>query len=226
MRRPIGVLFLVAASLTLMAQTAAADSFVRCPVDEATTRIVDPVPRGWSARDGKARLSDTRVVRKRGRDTLECVYGKVGTLEIAAPRREDCRARKGGFQCKARRPGKDRPKIVSEGSLKVPAAVPVDLDRGQLTNGANGDLWVRARNPFQRYIEPLNGARLAMTDASDPGPRDCRNARYSDNQLRMFELLGSNWVCFVTDRGRVGRLRVTSMAMFPMTLDIVYTTWE
>lgn len=209
--------------LWLMGATAHADTFISCPTEEVTTRIANPLPKGWTGSQAKARLTDTRVVERRGPDRLQCVYGTVGTLEFRAPRRERCVAFHSGFRCERR--GREE-RVESEGRVTMRPAVPVDLDTGRSASGRRGDIWMRASSPFQRYIEPINGARLAPINVANPTRRDCRQADYGERRVPVLEMLGPNWICYVTSNGRYGRLRLTGMGLFPVTLDMTYTTWE
>jgi len=202
-------------------------TFIRCPLTEVTTSITNPLPRDWRTVPSTARLTDTNVEDDRpGRERLQCIYGTAGILELRAPRGEDCEARQTGFRCETRRTRPREPRVLAEGVLRTSLAVPVDLDTGRLTQRAGGDIWLQADKPFQNYIAPRGGAQLARVGSNQPGPRDCQRARYGADRLPLINLIKNNWVCFVTDQGRFGRFRVSQAVIFPLAIEIAYTTWE
>jgi hypothetical protein len=207
--------------------TASADTFIRCPLTDVTISITNPLPRDWEAIPSTARLTATRVDDKGpGRERLQCIYGTAGILELRAPRGEDCKARQAGFRCETRQTRPREPRVLAEGVLRTSLAVPVDLDTGRLTQWADGDILLQADNPFQNYIVPRGGAQLAKVGNNQPGPHDCERARYSTDRLPLIDLIKNNWVCFVTDQGRFGRFRVSGVVIFPLAIEIAYTTWE
>jgi hypothetical protein len=217
--------FALTAGIVIGASGAAsADSFIRCPLTEVTASITNPLPRDWEAIPSTARLTDTHVEDDGpGRERLQCIYGSAGVLELRAPRGEDCEARQAGFRCETRR---TKPRVLAEGVLRTSLGVPIDLDAGRLTQRAGGDILLQADNPFQNYIVPRGGAQLAKVGSNQPGPRECERARYGSDRLPLIDLIKNNWVCFVTDQGRIGRFRVSGVVIFPLAIEIAYTTWE
>jgi hypothetical protein len=203
------------------------DVFIRCPLTEVTASITNPLPGDWEAIPSTAKLTKTSVDDEgRGRERLQCIYGTLGTLELRAPRGETCEARQTGFRCETRRTRPREPRVLAEGVLRTSLAIPIDLDTGRLTQWAGGDILLQADNPFQNYIVPRGGAQLAKVGSNQPGPRDCERARYGTDRLPLIDLIKNNWVCFVTDQGRFGRFRVSGVVIFPLAIEIAYTTWE
>lgn len=96
MRRILGVLplYFVLASMTGAAH---ADSTIECPLSEVEVELVDRLPRDWSVLP--TQLSDTRIERRRGPDSLQCIYDTAMILEISAPRSESCTPTDFGFEC-------------------------------------------------------------------------------------------------------------------------------
>lgn len=103
MTRFLGLL--VCSIVVSIAGAAQADTTIICPAGEVEVEIVDQLPVEWNIVPGVAELTDTRVDRRRGPDSLQCVYGTSGTLEIAAPRSETCTPAGFGFQCVSDRTG-------------------------------------------------------------------------------------------------------------------------
>ena len=223
MRRLLRLIAVATGIAAFSCGSASADSFVRCPLREANTTIVDSLPLDWQVVEGKAQLTDTRVEGGRGPDRLQCIYGTSGILEIRGPRHEVCEAVRGGFRCRS---GRQEPRVVAEGVLKVPQGYTVDLDSGRLISGPDADMWLQAENYIQTYLTPIGSAKFARVGANEPGPRDCERAQYDASRVPLFELLKTGWICFETDGGRHGRLRVAGVVVFPMTADIAFTTWE
>jgi len=223
MRQSLGLAAVAVAIIAFTLEDASADSFVRCPTREANTAIIDSLPPGWEIVQGKAPLTDTRVETGRGQDRLQCIYGTSGVLEMRGPRRETCEVVRGGFLCRS---GAREPRVVAEGVLRVSQGYTVDLDSGRITSATGADIWLQADNYIQTFLAPIGSAGIARVGGSEPGPRECERASYGAERVPLIEMLRNGWICYSTDRGRRGRLRVSAVNLFPVTVDIEFTTWE
>jgi len=224
MYKLVGFLVLTTGILGWVSAGAKADSTIECPLDEVTSAIGESLPRGWDVVPQK--LTDTHVDERGRRDTLQCIYGTVATLEFTAPRRERCTAEESGFECKSRRSDRRRQNVAANGALRIPAALSVDLDTGRLTRGNKADFRIKTEFPLGRQLVAINGARFAKSNSNDPNRRDCRRANYRGDRIALSMTPGANWTCYITNDGQAGRLRVTGIAIFPPALDIDFTTWE
>lgn len=241
MHRLLQFLSLTAVAITGFAGIASADSDIRCPAGEYNVQITDRVPRDWDVEAGTVRLTDTAIQSRRGPDILQCIYGTAATLEIRAPFGEQCEARRFGFHCVTRRPGRPGgpgipggpgwpgnwgPQVVAEGTLRLPQTHTADLDTGRV-GGRGNDIWLEAINPIQRFLTPRNGALIAVYGSNPPSFQNCRQAPLTNNRISLIQVLLGTWFCVQTNEGRISRIRVSEMhGIFPITLDLDYITWE
>jgi hypothetical protein len=118
--------------------------------------------------------------------------------------------------------------VYSTGLLEIPQTFLFDLDNGQVGGGGgNADLWFQAQTSTQLFINPRNGAQIAVGDKSNRGYVGCANEVYSPNRVALNTLAPGNYICVVTSEGRVAQFRVNAiLGGTPKTLRIGYTTWE
>jgi hypothetical protein len=103
----------------------------------------------------------------------------------------------------------------------------VDIDEGQLSTGADADVWFQAVTMSQLFLKPVNGAQLAVGDRSDRGRRRCATESFSNDPVALNALPVGSFVCVATNRGRVAQFRVSGVSGgVPKTLTLDYTTWE
>jgi hypothetical protein len=74
--------------------------------------------------------------------------------------------------------------------------------------------------PIQLYLEPRNGARIALGDRR--GGDSCRSS-LSNNRIAVTSLMVGYYVCYATNSGQRGDFRITGLsANAPRTLTIEY----
>ncbi|MDY6874950.1 MAG: SH3 domain-containing protein [Chloroflexota bacterium] len=116
--------------------------------------------------------------------------------------------------------------IYSSGSLDIPQTWTVDLDEGVVGAGSDADLWFHAVTAAERYVEPQNGATIAVVGTSSIGRGGCIVAPLSTARIHVNDLPAGTCVCVLTNMGRYSEFRVTvPIGPSPGTLSIVYTTW-
>ena len=114
------------------------------------------------------------------------------------------------------------PVTYSTSLLDIPQTYEADLDNA--TVGAPGaDLWFEAVTNVERYITPVNGARLALGDGTNRGFAGCSAAAFSPNRVPIGLMTPGTYVCLKTNEGRISQFRVNGFA--GTTLKIGYTTW-
>jgi hypothetical protein len=95
-----------------------------------------------------------------------------------------------------------------------------DLDRGRVTSDRSADVWFHAVNPVQLYLEPQNGARIALGDRR--GGDSCRT-RVSNDRVALTVLMVGYYVCYQTNDGRRGDFRIVGLTpTSPRTLTVEY----
>ncbi|MCK4298664.1 MAG: SH3 domain-containing protein, partial [Planctomycetes bacterium] len=123
-------------------------------------------------------------------------------------------------------PTMDTP-IYSSGSLDIPQTWTVDLDEGVVGAGSGADLWFHAATAVERYVEPQNGATIAVVGTSSVGRGGCADAPLSTARIHVNDLPAGTYVCVLTNMGRYSEFRVSApVGPSPGTLSIEYTTWE
>lgn len=207
---------------------AAADQRIECPLDRVRTEITSSLPSGWWQTPQVGRLTDVKTDEIGGKPTLMCGYGAFGTTVYVmreAPRRHRCSVRGAGFDCVRRGGGGGN---AGRGVLEVPQTWTFDLDRGQVGGPRrNVDFWFRAVSANERYLEPQNGAQIAIVGLTSIGERGCRRIRtYTSQRLPISIMARGLYFCVKTSRGRFAEFRVNRAAgRSPGTLVIAYRTW-
>ncbi|MBX9747659.1 MAG: hypothetical protein K2X34_12205 [Hyphomonadaceae bacterium] len=238
MRSLLGGLAAAFAFFFIAAAPAAAET-INCPLSEARRTITTPLPSGWWTTPIVDDLSETRVQDIGGTPALVCVYGPAGSVQREAPANHDCTARTGGFECVPRirlvpglRPVPGLTPITpsasvvhAQGTGVVRQTYMFDLDTGAET-GAGADLWFHAVSNTELYLEPRNGARLALGDGSDRGHSGCSSATLTTARIPLASLAAGTFVCARTSDGRVAQFRIDGVAGSPRYMTLTFTTWQ
>lgn len=220
---------------------------IECPANQVTTEITTPLPGAWWQTPQRGSLQNTRVGNVGGNPTLICEYWAYGTtVSVMRPTPDshpDCTAHEGGFTCTRERPGRgdrgdrggrddrdDSATTYRTGPLSIPQTWRADFDTGQVGEG-EADIWFHAVTARERYVEPMNGARLGIYSGG-PGSSgisrdDCRSARKTTDRIPVSELSVGTYVCMRTSDGRIGVFRVNEpIGRSPGTLEIGFTVWN
>ena len=225
MRTLLSGLAAVFAFFLFTAPNAAAED-VDCPLAQARRTITNDLPSGWWTTPIVNSLTGTRIQNIGGEPALICEYGPAGTIQRNAPAGQSCRARTGGFTCTARLTPAPRPQTHSTGPLDVPQTYRFDLDEGRV-GGAGADLWFRAETATSMFIEPLNGAQIAIGDRTNRGFAGCSSAAYTTNRAPLSAFPVGSYICVRTSEGRISQFRVNGVTDgSPRRLRLGYTTWR
>ena len=114
----------------------------------------------------------------------------------------------------------------STGLLNIPQTFQFDLDNGDVGSSGDSDFWFQAATATQLYIDPQNGAQIAVGNKSNRGYWGCAAESYSPNRVSLNTLAPGNYICAVTSEGRVSQFRINAITGTPRTLRIGFTTWE
>ncbi len=218
-------------------QTASAET-INCPLPDAQRTITNTLPSGWWTTPIVNSLTETRIQDIGGTPALVCVYGAAGSVQRNAPDNHTCTARTGGFDCTPRvrltpiplpipipRPGMT-PAVHAQGGGVVRQTYMFDLDTGAET-GAGADFWFRAVTATEMYIEPQNGARLALGDRSERGFTGCSSASFSTARIPLASIPVGSFVCVRTSDDRISQFRMSAITpSSPRVLTINFTTWS
>ena len=115
----------------------------------------------------------------------------------------------------------------STGLLEIPQTWTADLDEGVVGAGSDADIWFHAVTATERYVEPQNGATIAVAGTSPIGRNGCAATALSKAGINVKGLPEGTYVCVRTNLGRYSQFRVNApIGPSPGTLHIGYTTWK
>ncbi len=114
------------------------------------------------------------------------------------------------------------PVTYSTGPLNIPQTYQADLDSGTV-GGAGGDIWYQAVTSVNKFITPINGAKLSVSGPTNRGYAGCSTASYSGNKISVWTLPIGTYVCVKTNEGRISEFRLNGYS--GTTMKLGYTTW-
>lgn len=218
-----------ATTLILVAAPAVAGAAeINCPASQVRREITTPLPGGWWNTPIVNSLTNTAVVNIGGTPALQCQYGPAGSIQRNAPPAMICSARPGGFSCHPMGPPPPPPipPTFSTGGVTLPQSYLVNFDNGNVGGGSGADLWFHAVDPAHMYLQPQNGARMAVGDRSNRGFTGCSMASFSPAPVPYTAVPVGSYVCMRTNAGRISQFRVNGINPgYPKVLQLGYTTW-
>ena len=113
--------------------------------------------------------------------------------------------------------------IVSNGTVAVPQTHGVNIDNGTLGGGGGMDMIYQAVTPAEKYLTPVNGAKLSASNPSARGYAGCSTASFSGNKLPLWSLPVGSYVCVKTTANRITEFRLNGYS--GTTMNLGYTTW-
>jgi hypothetical protein len=201
---------------------------IDCPTDQVRTEVVTALPSPWWQTHQVGNLQNTRIAEIGGETTLICEYQAYGTnvsvMRTPPAQFQNCTANSDGFQCR-------RIAVASvtyrTGPLDIPQTWRADLDSGAVGSGT-ADIWFQAATATERYVTPVNGARIGIYDGGGGiAKQDCATTPKSTNRIDIVDLPVGTYVCVRTSDSRHAVFRVnTAVGPSPGTLKIGFTTWQ
>jgi hypothetical protein len=110
------------------------------------------------------------------------------------------------------------------GSIAMRPPSNINLDSGIMSSGAGDDLYYRLDDSGNLSLVPMSGARFAIVSGT-PGQQDCQAAALSNNIIPFTNLSKGSVLCYVTELGRYGRMRLGEMEPTSLALTIEFLTW-
>jgi hypothetical protein len=102
----------------------------------------------------------------------------------------------------------ENPEVVVEGSNTLTPGDEIDLDSNQVTSNG-GDLIFEERNNGL-VLAPTGSALLALFGVNTPDYNDCASSGLSSGRLRLNDLRAEMYLCYRTDNGLFGAMRLVS----------------
>jgi hypothetical protein len=120
---------------------------------------------------------------------------------------------------------------TAKASLSIEQTYLAELDEGISTgNSADSDFQFDLLADDDKFLEPRNGAAFAYVGSDQPTYQQCKIADLADSNIEINSSLVGKWLCYQTDLGRYGRMKVTSLEPADITatqtLEISFTTWQ
>lgn len=116
------------------------------------------------------------------------------------------------------------PPAAVTGSIAILPGDRLDLDTVR-ANGDGADLSYETDADARHLLVPQNGAVVQVFGLSQPGISDCRSATLNDTPVVLESLNAGAYLCYRTDSGLPGRLRVASFSFDNYAASLDVTTW-
>lgn len=120
---------------------------------------------------------------------------------------------------------------TSKASLTIDQTFLAELDEGISTgDSADSDFQFDLLADDDKFLEPRNGASFSYMGSSQPTYQECKSETLSESNIEINSGLVDKWLCYKTDLGRYGRMKVISLEPTDITeaqtLEISFTTWQ
>ena len=102
----------------------------------------------------------------------------------------------------------------------------LDLDANLINPAAGADLFYGRDSEGRPALQPRNGALMGVFGGLPPLISDCQRAALSTAALRVDDLMLGAYLCYRTDSGRPGWLRITGYISDTQTLNTALFTWD
>jgi hypothetical protein len=117
------------------------------------------------------------------------------------------------------------PEALVSGVISMEVDNGLDLDTGEMSTGSNDDIKYVLVAENQPQIQPVNGAKLALTGAQQPSETICKTSDFSEAAINLAEMKEGSYLCYTTGQGLRGYLRVTVTSLAENILTLEYLTW-
>lgn len=118
--------------------------------------------------------------------------------------------------------------VLSSGKFDLDQTFTADLDTGTVAPpSGDRDIQFQAVNATEKYLRPLNNAKIKMMSERTPSLDDCESASLSTSSVDLDDIEIGDVFCFVTNLGNYGRLEIEDISGGgTQTLRIDYRTWD
>lgn len=117
------------------------------------------------------------------------------------------------------------PEVAFRGPVNLQPGQSLDLDTGQVSDGSGQDLMYISDEQGRHPLVPSNGVSLALVGSSVPSYNTCVTASLSADPVVVELTPQGSYVCFRTDAGRHGYLRLGGLNQDVYTISLDLLTW-
>jgi hypothetical protein len=122
--------------------------------------------------------------------------------------------------------GSPTPGVQVSGTTALVPGDKINLDTNQINLGSGEDLSYETNANNKLYLVPLGDARIALVGKSTPSYAECQAASLSNSALALKNLGQGQFICYRTDQGLYGWVRLLSLNDVDNTLGIQLLTWS
>lgn len=115
------------------------------------------------------------------------------------------------------------PVTHSTGPINLKQTFRANLDNGNV-GAAGADIFYQAVNAIQKFIVPVNGAKMALGNKSNRGYAGCKAESFSSAKISIWQVPVGSYVCVKTNKGRISQFRLNGYQ--GTTMKLGYTTWK
>jgi hypothetical protein len=117
------------------------------------------------------------------------------------------------------------PEVSISGIVSMELNDGLDLDNGEMNTGSNDDIKFAFLSENEPQIQPVNGAKLASIGTKKPSEATCITSDLSEAAVNLAEMKEGSYLCYETEQGLPGYVRVTLTSLDENILTLEYLTW-
>jgi hypothetical protein len=118
------------------------------------------------------------------------------------------------------------PGVLVSGSTAMLPDDRINLDTSQINTGAGEDLEYRIDNQDRPVLSPLGNALVSVFGSGTPSFQACQGSAFVTNAIRLLQQSPGTYVCYRTDQGLYGWVRLMALDGNSGTLSLQYQTWN
>ena len=113
--------------------------------------------------------------------------------------------------------------VYRSGRVTIDNGASIDFDDGTSAGDPRRDVWVHYVSDTERYLEPMNGARLKLMSGK-PSEDTCEEASLGGGAVNFDDFGTDSYFCYKTSSGRYGRFQVGKVEADSIGFD--FRTWN
>lgn len=118
------------------------------------------------------------------------------------------------------------PMILASGRLEMQPGLGIDLDSGEVTDDEGVDLRLIQSEEGSLWFEAVESAGLMIFGEVAPSLNDCRSAIFSSSRISVELLAEGISLCYRTNQGLLGSMRIVSVYQVPLVMRFDFVTWS